>query len=117
MTIELDKALFLEKIFNYEENQEWDYKGELPCIIDFYADWCNPCKMLAPVLEDLSEEYEGKLIIYKVNTEVQRELASAFAIRSMPTLVFCPKKEKVQMAQGALPKLQLKKIIADVFNL
>ncbi|WP_196887020.1 thioredoxin [Aureivirga sp. CE67] len=116
MTIELDKELFLEKVFNYEESQDWKYQGDLPCIIDFYADWCNPCKMLAPILEELSEEYKDEIIIYKVNTEVERELAAAFAVRSIPTLVFCPKEGQVQMAQGALPKLQLQKIISEVFE-
>ncbi|WP_196895389.1 thioredoxin [Aureivirga marina] len=116
MTIELNKELFLEKVFNYEESQDWNYKGDLPCIIDFYADWCNPCKMLAPVLEQLSEEYKDKVIIYKVNTEIERELAAAFAVRSIPTLVFCPVEGQVQMAQGALPKMQLQKIIREVFE-
>ena len=116
MTELLTKDTFLEKVFNYEENKEWKFEGELPCIIDFYADWCGPCKMIAPVLEELSGEYEGKINIYKVDTEAQQELAAAFAIRSIPSMLFCPKGEQPQMANGALPKQQLEKIIEDVLK-
>jgi len=79
----LTKETFLTKVFNYEENQEWKFAGELPCLIDFYADWCGPCKMVAPILEELSKEFDGKINIYKVNTEVEQELASAFGIQSI----------------------------------
>ena len=113
MTELLTKETFLEKVFNYEKNKEWKYEGDVPCIIDFYADWCGPCKMVAPILEQLSEEYEGKLKIYKVDTEVERELAAAFGIRSIPSMLFCPMDAEPQMAQGALPKPQLEKIIKD----
>jgi thioredoxin 1 len=104
MTEQLTKETFLEKVFNYEQNKEWKFEGELPCLIDFYADWCGPCKMVAPILEELSEEYKDKINIYKVDTEAQQELAGAFGIRSIPSLLFCPKEGKPQMAQGALPK-------------
>jgi thioredoxin len=114
MTELLTKETFLEKVFNYEKNKEWTFEGDLPCIIDFYADWCGPCKAIAPVLEELSEEYKGKINIYKVDTEAQQELAAAFAIRSIPSMLFCPKGEQPQMANGALPKQQLEKIIEDV---
>jgi thioredoxin len=110
----LTKQTFFDKVFNYEKNKEWKFEGELPCIIDFYADWCQPCKMVAPILEELSEEYEGKINIYKVDTEVEQELAAAFGIRSIPSLLFCPKDEQPQMAQGALPKETFKQVIDDI---
>ncbi len=110
----LTKETFLKKVFNFEENKEWKYEGELPCLIDFYADWCQPCKMVAPVLEELSEEYAGKINIYKIDTEVERELAGAFGIRSIPSILFCPKDGQPQMAQGALPKETFKQVIDDV---
>ena len=112
----ITKQDFLDKVFNFEESQEWNFKGEIPAIIDFYADWCGPCKALAPVLEQLGKEYEGKVAIYKVDTEAEQELSGAFGIRSIPTLLFCPKGEKPQMAQGALPIAQLKEIIGDVLK-
>lgn len=110
----LTKETFLEKVFDYEKNKEWNFKGDLPCIIDFYADWCGPCKMIAPVLEELAKEYEGKIRIYKVDTEAERELAGAFGIRSIPSILFCPKNDKPQMAQGALPKASLDKAIKEI---
>jgi thioredoxin len=114
MTQHLTKSDFLEKIFNFEQNKEWKYEGELPAIIDFYADWCGPCKIVAPVLEELSTEYEGKINIYKVDTESEQELAAAFGIRSIPSLLFIPADGQPQMAQGALPKDALKEAIANV---
>ena len=114
MTENLTKQSFLEKVFDYEKNTEWKFEGELPCIIDFYADWCGPCKMVAPILEELSEEYKGKINIYKVNTEQETELAAAFGIRSIPSLLFVPKNEQPQMAMGALPKETFKQVIDDV---
>jgi thioredoxin len=115
MAIEhLTKETFFEKVFNYEENKDWKYEGDLPCIIDFYADWCGPCKMVAPVLEELAKEYDGKINIYKVDTEDQQELAGAFGIRSIPSMLFCPKEGQPQMAVGALPKDSLIKAIDDV---
>ena len=114
MTEQLTKEKFLEKVFNYEQNKEWKFEGDLPCLIDFYADWCSPCKMVAPVLEELSEEFAGKINIYKVDTEAQQELAAAFGIKSIPSLLFCPKDEKPQMAQGALPKNNLIEAINNV---
>jgi thioredoxin 1 len=116
MTEMLTKEAFLEKVFNFEKSQEWKFEGKVPCIIDFYADWCQPCKMVAPILEELSNEYEGKINIYKVNTEVEQELAGAFGIRSIPSMLFCPSDAEPQMAVGALPKQQLEQIIADVLK-
>lgn len=110
----LTKETFLSKVFNFEENKEWKFEGELPCLIDFYADWCQPCKMVAPILEELSKEYAGKINIYKIDTEDQTELAAAFGIRSIPSLLFCPKDGQPQMAMGALPKETLKTAINDV---
>jgi thioredoxin len=114
-TINLTKAEFLTKVANYEENpQEWVYLGDKPCLIDFYADWCGPCKMVAPILEELAEEYEGEIYIYKVDTEAEQELAAAFGIRSIPSILFCPMGEQPQMAQGALPKDGFKQAIDEV---
>lgn len=114
MVEHLTKQAFLEKVFNYEKNNEWKFEGTLPCIIDFYADWCGPCKMVAPVLEELEKEYEGKINVYKINTEQEVELASAFGIRSIPSLLFVPLNEQPQMAMGALPKESFKQVIEDV---
>jgi thioredoxin 1 len=110
----LTKKTFLSKVFNYELNQEWKFEGNLPCLIDFYADWCGPCKMVAPILEELSKEFDGKINIYKVNTEVEQELAAAFGIQSIPSLLFCPKDGKPQMAMGALPKQAMTDAINEV---
>ena len=116
MTTLLTKETFLEKVFNYEKNKEWKFEGDKPCIIDFYADWCGPCKMVAPILEELSDTYKGKVDIYKVDTEAEQELAAAFAIRSIPSMLFCPMGEAPQMAQGALPKHELERVIKDVLK-
>lgn len=114
-TIHLTKAEFISKVANYEANPtEWKYLGDKPCIIDFYASWCGPCKTIAPILEDLANEYNGQIYIYKINTEEEQELASAFGIRSIPTILFCPMNGAPQMAQGALPKDAFKKAIEDV---
>lgn len=113
----LTEQTFKEKVFNFEENKDWKFEGDLPCVIDFYADWCQPCKIVAPVLEELQNEYEGKLNIYKVNTEVERRLASMFGIQSIPSLLFVPADGQPQMAMGALPKDTFKKAFKDVFNI
>ena len=114
-TIHLTKAEFLTKVANYEANPtEWKYLGDKPCIIDFYAAWCGPCKTIAPILEDLAKEYDGEIYIYKIDTEKEQELAAAFGIRSIPTILFCPMGEKPQMAQGAMPKDGFKQAIEEV---
>jgi thioredoxin 1 len=105
---------FKEKVFNYETGTEWKYEGNLPAIVDFYADWCSPCKMVAPILEDLALEYSGKIMVYKVNTENEQELASVFGIQSIPTLLFIPKEGQPQAAMGALPRQTFTKVIQDV---
>lgn len=114
-TVELTKADFLTKVANYEANpSEWKYLGDKPALIDFYASWCGPCKMIAPILEELAAEYEGQIVIYKVNTEVEQELAAVFGIRSIPSLLFVPKEGQPQMAQGAMSKNDFKKAIDSV---
>jgi thioredoxin len=116
MTENLTKATFLEKVFNFENNQEWTFEGKVPALIDFYADWCGPCKMIAPILEELSEAYGDKITIYKIDTEAEQELAAAFAIKSIPSMLFCPMDGPPQMANGALPKAELERIIAAVLG-
>lgn len=114
-TINLSKSEFLTKVMNFEQNpQEWKYLGDKPCIIDFYADWCGPCKMVAPLLEELAKEYDGEIYVYKIDTEKEQELAQAFGIRSIPSLLFVPMNEQPQMVMGALPKSELKKAIDDI---
>jgi thioredoxin len=110
----LTAKTFKEKVFNYEQNREWKFEGKRPCIIDFYADWCGPCKMVSPVLEELSKEYAGKVDFYKVDTEDQQELAGAFGIRSIPSILFCPLEGQPQMLQGALPKKNLDNYIQEI---
>lgn len=114
-TVNLTKADFLVKVANYEANPtEWKFLGDKPAVIDFYASWCGPCKMLAPVLEELADEYAGQVDIYKVNVEDEEELASLFGIRSVPSLLFIPVDGDPQMAQGALPKSSLQDAIDNV---
>ena len=109
----LIKKTFLEKVFDYENNEEWKFSGNLPCLIDFYADWCAPCKMVAPILEELAAEYEGKIDIYKVDIEKEQELGAVFGVQSIPALLFVPKEGQPQMAVGALPKEAIKKVIEE----
>lgn len=112
----LTKETFKEKVFNFEENKEWKFEGDTPCIIDFYADWCQPCKIIAPILEELQEEYGNKLVVYKIDTEAEQELAGMFGIQSIPSLLFVPVNEQPQMAMGALPKETFKQAISDVLK-
>lgn len=113
--IHLTKEEFLKKVMNYEQNPtQWEYLGDKPCIIDFYADWCGPCKMIAPILEELAQEYDGQIYVYKIDTEKEQELAQAFGIRSIPTLLFVPMNEQPQLVKGALPKSEFKKAIDEI---
>jgi thioredoxin len=108
----LNKADFFEKIYNYEKNpKEWIYEGNLPCIIDFYADWCMPCKKVAPILIELAAEYKGQVIMYKINVDKERELATAFGISSIPTFFFIPAKGTPQSAKGILPRESFVEVI------
>ncbi|MFI3264548.1 MAG: thioredoxin [Rikenellaceae bacterium] len=114
-TIHLTKSEFLEKVYNYENNpEEAKYEGDKPALIDFYAVWCGPCKSLAPVLEELAEEYAGEIYIYKVDCEQEREIASYIGVRAYPTLLFIPMEGQPTMAQGALPKAELKSAINTI---
>lgn len=112
--IHLTKELFIERVMDYETNrEEWIYKGDKPAIIDFYADWCKPCKLIAPIMEELAEEYKDQIYVYKIDTQVERELASVFGIRSIPAVLFIPMEGKPQMSTGALPKETFKSAIDD----
>jgi thioredoxin len=114
--IHLTTETFKEKVFNWEKNKDWKYEGNVPAIIDFWAEWCQPCRMVGPILEELQQEYGDKIQIYKVNTEEQQLLAQLFGIRSIPSLLFVPLNGQPQMAVGALPKETLKEAIKDVFK-
>ncbi|GAA4321854.1 thioredoxin [Flaviaesturariibacter amylovorans] len=112
-TQQLSTQDFKDKIFNYETEKEWSYTGTVPVIIDFYADWCGPCKMVAPVLEELSEQYGERLVIYKVDTEKEEELAAVFGIQSIPTFLFIPVDGTPMMQPGALPKNAFQQVIEE----
>ncbi len=113
--IQMDKAMFIEKVFNYEVNADkWVFEGDKPVIIDFYADWCGPCKKIAPIMVQLAEEYKDQIIIYKVDTEKERELAQVFAIKSIPSILFIPADGQPQMTMGALPKAEFEKMVKTI---
>lgn len=116
MTQQLTTSDFKEKVFDYDNSSEWSFKGEKPAIIDFYADWCGPCKMVSPILEELSEEYKDQVDVYKVDTDAEQELAGAFGIQSIPSILFIPVNDKPQMAAGALPKDSLLKAMNEVLG-
>lgn len=111
MSEHLNKETFKTKVFDFEKNQEWKFEGDIPCIIDFWAPWCGPCRMVGPVLDEISEEYKGKLNIYKVNTDEEQELGAMFGIRSIPSILFVPVVGQPKMAVGALPKNNIVEII------
>ena len=113
--IVLNKADFLTKVFNYEKNpSKWTYEGDKPCIIDFYADWCGPCRRVAPVLKDLAKRYKDDIVIYKINVDKERDLAGTFGVSSIPTIIFVPMKGEPQVSMGALPEESIVKMIEEV---
>jgi thioredoxin len=113
--VHLTAEQFRDKVWDYKANPgQWVYKGDLPCLIDFYADWCRPCKMVAPIMDELAAEYKGKIRIYKIDTEAERELAGVFNIRTIPAVLFVPKNGQPQMSVGALPKPTFIQAINDV---
>ncbi len=112
-TIKLSTQDFKDKVFDYTKSKDWSFSGDMPAIIDFYADWCGPCKMVAPILEELSDEYAGKINIYKVDTEKEQELSSVFGIRSIPSILFIPKDGQPMMQPGALSKDSLVQVIEN----
>lgn len=112
----LTKETFIEKVFDYENNKDWKFEGDKPTLIDWYTDWCNPCKALIPVLEELNEEYKDKVNIYKINVDDQHELGTAFGIKSVPSLLFIPMDEEPQMAQGGMTKSTLEKALKEILK-
>ena len=111
MVKHLTKKEFIEEVFDFENEKDWKYKGSKPAMIDFWAPWCGPCRMVGPVVDELSNEFKGEVNFYKVNTDDEQDLSMAFGIRSIPSLLFIPMEGKPKMAAGALPKQDLKRII------
>jgi thioredoxin 1 len=116
MSEHLSTKEFKDRIFDWEKNREWNFSGDLPAIVDFYAQWCMPCKMLGPVLEELSAKYSGKVDVFKVDIDKEPELAGLFGVQSVPSLLFIPKEGSPSMALGALPKATLEKAISEVLG-
>lgn len=112
--VHLTNEQFKKMVFNYETNKEWKYLGNKPAIIDFYASWCGPCRIMAPRLEEIAKEYAGKIIVYKVDTDKEQLLSANLGIQSLPTLVFIPQSGKPQASMGAIPKESLVKAINEV---
>ena len=109
----MDKAMFIDKVFDYQNEKEWKYKGDKPAIIDLYADWCGPCRKVAPIMKELAKEYAGKITIYKVNVDKEKELAALFNATSIPLFVLIPMNKKPQLFSGAADKATYKKAIDD----
>ena len=113
--IQMNKQMFLDKVFDYTTGAtEWKYLGNKPCVIDFYATWCGPCRMVAPILKDLAKEYGDKIVIYKVDTDKEKELSMAMGIQSLPTIVFIPQSGQPQVIVGAADKATFKRAIDEV---
>lgn len=113
----LTKDSFKQKVFDYQNKEAYEFKGKHPVLVDFYATWCGPCKAIAPILDELQEEYKDKIDFYKVDSDIENELAAAFNIRSIPTLIFVPVDAQPQVASGAMSKAQFKELFQKVFNL
>jgi thioredoxin 1 len=111
----LNKESFKKLVFDFDNEKEWKFAGERPAIVDFYADWCGPCKMVTPILEEISKEYNGLVDVYKINVDIEQEVAGAFGVSSIPTILFIPKEGQPRAAQGALPAQAFRDVIADVF--
>ena len=107
---------FKKKVFDFENNEEWKYEGESPAVVDFYADWCGPCKMVAPIIEELNDTYDGKVNFYKIDTEAEQELAAMFGIRRIPSILFIPMEGRPQMQVGALQKEAIVDVVKDIFS-
>jgi thioredoxin len=114
--IHLNDLTFKQKVFDYSKNKDWKYEGTMPCIVDFYADWCGPCRRVSPLLEEIAKEYSGKLIVYKVNTDKEQVLSGSLGIQSLPTILFIPKTGKPQAIMGAYPKDELIKLVNSILK-
>lgn len=113
--IQMNKQMFLDKVFDYTTGAtEWKYKGDKPAVIDFYATWCGPCRMVAPILKDLAKEYGDSIVIYKVDTDKEKELSMAMGIQSLPTIVFIPQNGQPQVIVGAADKSTFQRAINEV---
>jgi thioredoxin len=117
MAEQLTKDAFLKKVFNYEKNKEWKFEGDIPAVVDFWAPWCGPCRMVSPIIDELSTEYAGKVNFYKINVDDEQELAGIFGVRSIPSMLFIPKEGKPKMSVGALPKEALVNAITKELNI
>jgi thioredoxin len=117
VTLEHLTALtFKQKVFNYEVNKEWKFLGKKPAIIDFYADWCGPCRKVAPIVAQVAEQYKGKVDVYKINVDNEKELATAFGINGIPAILFIPMNEQPQMSTGVIAKEEFDRVIKEVFK-
>ena len=116
MVEHLTKSDFLSKVFNFEKNDSWRYEGQLPAIVDFWAEWCGPCKMISPILDEIARQYEGKINVFKVNTDEQPDVASVFNVMSIPSLVFIPLNDMPRLSVGALPKASMMKLVHEVLQ-
>jgi len=112
----LTDLTFKQKVFDYVKNKDWKYEGTIPCIVDFYADWCGPCRRVSPILEEIAKDYSGKLIVYKVNTDKEQILSSSLGIQSLPTILFIPVTGKPQVIMGAYPKEELLKLVNSILK-